>query len=322
MSYIVSNLPTGSRRVRVARLPLFSISHQLIAKGLLVALLGTLGTPVMAQFPVAQIVSQAREAAKTNAVAEQLRGQWQTKDPKSGKLITFIFAPDGNLFTVLPAPDGSSIAIKLSYKINPTTQPMQLDMSVNPNETVTTVFELTPEGRLRLELDGISAGQPRPTAVSSKSTLFEKVSEVTTVPPGVQVIALETQKVGAGQSVVKQYITILNKAQQAYYQKHGKFAADIEELKIVTSLETEQYRYQIVPQRDNKQSVMIAAIAKNSQLPSYTSAVFATKVGGKTTTTAQICETDKPSTSPPAMPKPPAGNSLEIQCPAGSRPLR
>lgn len=302
-------------------LPQFWVTRPLIAQGLLVALLGTLGMPVSAQPLIALNVAQSQQGAKPSAVAQQLRGQWQTKDPTTGKLITFIFAPDGNLFTVLPAPDGSSIAVKFGYKINPTTQPMQLDMIVSPDQTVMTIFELTPQGKLRLELEGLEPEKPRPTAFSSNSSLFNKVSDVATVPKEVQVVELETQKVNAGQSVVKQFITILNQAQQTYYQKNGKFASDIEELGIVTTLETENYRYQIVPQKDNTRSVMITAIAKNSELPSYTSAVFAAKVNGKTTTTAQVCETEKPSTSPPVMPVPLTGNSLQVQCPAGSRPL-
>ncbi len=301
---------------------LVSVPRQLIAQGLLVGLLATLGTSVSAQPAGILTVAQTQDSAKISAIDRQLQGLWQTKDPKTGKVVTFIFAPNGQLFTVLPAPDGSSIAVKMSYKINPTTQPMQLDVIVSPEQTAMTIFQLTPEGKLRLELDGITPGKPRPASFSSTSTLFEKISQATTVPKDIQVIALETQKANAGQGVVKQYLTIVSQAQQAYYKEKGKFAANVEELGIVTNLETQQYRYQIVPQKDNRQSVMITAIAKNSNLPSYTSAVFATKVNGKTTTTAQICETDKPSTSPPAMPVPPTGSTAAVQCPAGSRPLR
>ncbi|HEY9608937.1 type IV pilin-like G/H family protein [Allocoleopsis sp.] len=318
MSHLVSNLATGSHRVR----PLQRLwVPGLMAKGLFVVLLGTLGTPVSAQPPMGLAVTQTQEAAESNAVIQQLRGQWQTKDPTTGKVIKFIFAPDGNLFTVLPAPDGSSVAIKFGYKINSTTQPMQLDMIVSPEQVVQTIFELTPQGKLHLQLEGLSAGERRPTQFNAASTLFDKVSDVATVPKDVRVIALETQNTNSGQSVVKQFLTILSQAQQAYYLKNGKFAADVEELKIATNLETQDYRYQIVPQKDNTQSVMITAIAKNAGLPSYTSAVFATKVNGKTTTTARICATEKPSTSPPTMPAPPASGSLDVLCPAGSRVL-
>jgi hypothetical protein len=319
MSCIVSHRATGSRCMYP--LPSVWVTRQLIAQGLFLALLSTLGMAVSVTPSVALTITQAQEAAKPSAVSQQLRGQWQTKDPTTGKLITFIFAPDGNLFTVLPSRDGSSIAVKFGYKINPTTQPMQLDMIVSPDQTVMTIFELTPEGKLRLQLEGVDAEKPRPTTFNSNSTLFNRVSDIATVPKDVRVVELETEKSNAGQSVVKQFITILNKAQQAYYLENGKFASNVEELGIVTTLETENYRYQIVPQKDNTRSVMMTAIAKNPELPSYTSAVFAAKVNGKTTTTAQVCETEKPSTSPPTMPVPPTGNSLQVQCPAGSRPL-
>ena len=320
MSRIVSHLARGSRCLYP--LQQFWVTRQLIANGLLAALLGTVGTPLSVTPSVALTVTQTQDAAKINPVVQQLRGQWQTKDPATDQVITFIFAPDGNLFTVIPARDGSSVAVKFGYKINPTTQPMQMDMIVSPEQTVMTIFDLTPEGKLRLELDGLEPGEPRPAKFSGNSTLFDKVSDVTTVPKGVQVIALETQKVNGQQSVVKQFLTILNQAQQAYYLENEKFAADVEELKIVTNLETQDYRYQIVPQKDNTQSVMITAVAKNAELPSYTSAVFATQVDGKTTTNAQICETEKPSTSPPVIATPPTGDDEQIQCPTGSRPLR
>lgn len=306
------------------------VSSQFIAKGLLVLLLGTLGTPVSDQRAIArgaapkaiaQTVPQTQDTSKSKPIAEQLLGRWQAKDPKSNKVFTFIFAPEGKLFVVLPTPNGSSVASKIAYQINPTTQPMQLDMVVSPNEKVLTIFELTPERKLRVELEDVNPGQTRPTDFSSKSTLFEKISEATTAPENVQTI--DNQKNKAGQNdVVKQYITILSRAQQAYYLEHGKFAADIKELGIIANLETEFYRYQILPQKDNKRSAAIAAVPKNSELPSYIGAVFVTQVSGKTTTVTQICESDKPSTSPPAMPTALASGSSEIQCPAGSHPLR
>lgn len=302
-------------------------------------LLGTLGTPVsdrraIAQSaaskaiarsaptkPIALTVSQTQDTSKKQPIAKQLLGRWQAKDPKSDKVFTFIFGPDGKLFVVLPTPNGSSVASKVAYQINPTTQPMQLDMVLSPDEKVLTIFELTPEGKLRVELEGLNPGQPRPTVFSSKSTLFEKISDATTVPENIQII--DNEQNNAGQSnVVKQFITILIKAQQAYFLENGKFATDIKQLGIISNLETEFYRYQIVPQKDNTQSVAIAAIPKTSQLPSYIGAIFASQVSEKTTTATQLCETDKPSTSPPAMPAAPARGSSEIQCPAGSHPLR
>ncbi|NEQ26958.1 MAG: hypothetical protein F6K28_49645, partial [Microcoleus sp. SIO2G3] len=307
---------------------LFGISRQLITSGLLVALLGVLGTSVNAQLPSSTTLAQTQNTSEADTVPKQLLGQWQVKDPTSNKLLTLIFAPDNNLFLVLPAPDGSSIALRVGYRVNPATQPMQLDIQLSPEQTALTIFEFTADGKLRLDLDRPTPGQPRPTAFQPNTPLFDKASEATTVPENVQVIELEAFKKLINQDAqkpedeAKNYMYALTQVQQAHYLEQGKFAKEIEEVSIGLRTETESYRYQIVPQGDNTQSVMITAVAKDAQLPSYTGAVFVTQVNGKLTPVAQICETAQPSTSPPAMPTAPTGGSSEIQCPAGSRSLQ
>lgn len=303
----------------------FPVPKPFIAKGLLLALLSTLVTPVNAQPPLALPVIQAQNTSQTNPIAQQLLGQWQTQVPGSDQVITFIFAPNGNLFMVLPGSDGSSVTIKADYQINLTTQPMELDIQLTPEQKAFTIFELTPAGKLRIALDGLTPGQPRQTAFAPNATLFEKTSEATKVPAEIEVIELETSEASQSaerpENEAKTYMSALTQVQQAHYQEVGKFAAAIEEVSIGLRTETESYRYRIVPQGDETQSVMITAVAKNAQLPSYTSAVFVTQVNGKTTTVAQICETNQPSTSPPAMPTEPRDSSSKIQCPTGSRSL-
>jgi len=320
MSHIVSNLSKRSHTGHTS--PQFSGLSQLLAKGFLAVLLGTLTTTSMTQLAIAQPVSATQNASQTNTINKQLLGQWQAKDPTSNAAFTFIFAPENTLFVVLPATDGSSVALKVAYQINPTTQPMQLDIQLSPEEKALTIFEFTADGQLRLILNGLKPGLPRPTEFQGEATLFAKTSEATTLPENIQVIKLETQKNNARQSVPVQYITVLNQAQQAYFLKNGKFATDVQELGIGTTLETEYYRYQIVPQGDRTQIVTITAQPKDSGLPSYIGAVFATQVNGKTTTATGICETTQPSTSPPATPTAPATGSSEIKCPEGSRFLR
>jgi len=345
MSRTTFKLPTRSHWVQVASVSnsqakfslvalrlcpsrLFRISRQLITSGLLVALLGVLGTSVNAQVPSSTPLAQTQDTSEADTVQKQLLGQWQSKDPTSDKLFTFIFAPDNNLFLVLPAPDGSSIALKVAYRLNPATQPMQLDIQLSPEQTALTIFEFTADGKLRLDLDGLKPGQPRPTTFQPNTPLFDKASEATTVPENIQVIELEAfenlinQGAQKPEDEAKNYMYALTQVQQAHYLEQGKFAREIEEVSIGLRTETESYRYQIVPQGDNTQSVMITAVAKDAQLPSYTSAVFVTQVNGKMTPVAQICETAQPSTSPPAMPTAPTGSSSQIQCPAGSRSLQ
>lgn len=300
---------------------------QCIAAGLLVALLGTLHTPVTAQPSIAQTPAPASTSSPTNTVAEQLLGQWQTQDPASGEKLMFIFAPEDTLFVVLPAPDGTSVALKVEYQINPTTQPMQLDIQLNPQENFATIFEFTPSGQLRLELEGLNPGQPRPTAFRPNTVVFEKTSQATTVPETIQVIEsatpenLNPQDAAQPQDEAKNYMYALAMVQQAHYREVGQFATTIEDVSIGLRTETESYRYRIIPQGNEKQSVMITAVAKTAQLPSYTGAVFVTQVNGETTTVAQICETEQPSTSPPAMPVAPTSGAATIQCPIGSRAL-
>lgn len=352
MSQLIFNRPAHSSRARVAYMSkakgrlvtlkhgaslLFSTSSQCFVTGLLVALLGTVGTPGNAQ-PLrnataqnqlaASITIQPQGTSNTNAIAQELLGQWQAKDPTTNEVFTFIFAPQGDLFVVLPAPDGSAVAIKARYQINPTAQPMQLDIQLSPKEQALTIFDLTPEGKLRLELDGLTPGQPRPIDFQSSAIVFEKTSQATTVPENIEVIELETLEDSGEQASktpedeAKTYMYALTQVQQARYREVGKFATTIEEVSIGLRTETESYQYRIVPQGDEKQSVMVVAAAKKPELPSYTGAVFVTQVNGETTTVSQICQTAQPSTSPPVMPIAPRGGSATIQCPAGSRALQ
>jgi len=299
---------------------------------LTLALVGTVKTPLVnAQSAIAPTVAQVSSAAaETESITNQLLGQWQARDPNTDELVTFIFTPEAKLLIVLPDKEGSAIAIEMGYQIDITTQPMQLEVAANPNEVAQTIFELTNEGKLRLELDGINPGQPRPTAFSTSATLFEKISDSTTLPEEVQVVELETQK--SRPNIPTQFITILTQAQQAYYLENGKFAADTAELGIVTNLETQFYRYEIVPQGDSDvsaigdlpiQSVAITALPKpDTELPSYIGWLFITEIEGETTAIRRICASEESSIASSTTPTIVPGDSLEILCPAGFSSLR
>jgi hypothetical protein len=110
------------------------------------------------------------------------------------------------------------------------------------------------------------------------------------------------------------------RGQQAYHIEKGTFSNSIEELGVGIRPETENYRYQIVPQAGNK-SVMITAQAKDGMLKSYTGAVFTTQKGQDVATVSGVCETMTPSITPPAMPKLTGNQSSPVECPPGSQPL-
>ena len=310
-------------------------------------LIGTAKTPLVNAQPaiaygalkaITPAVAQAKEASRLDSITNQLLGQWQARDPKTNELVTFVFTPESKLLIVLPDKEGASIAIAMSYQVDVTTQPMQLEVIASPEEVAQTIFELTKEGKLRLELNGIDPRQPRPTAFSSNATLFEKISDSTTLPEDLQIVELETQPKSSKPNIPTQFISLLTQAQQAYYLENGKFAADAEELGIVTNLETQFYRYEIVAQDDSQQdgsaevrpstedeqtltpiqSVAITAQPKpGSELPSYVGSLFITEVEGKTTTIKGICESDEFATALSTMPSIVQDGSLVIQCPVG-----
>lgn len=287
--------------------------------GLVVILIGVGVTSVIAKKAIAQSTLSPQNANPTDTIVKQLLGQWEAKDPKTNTAFTFVFAPENKLFLVLPAPNGSLVALKIAYQINSKTQPMQMDLQLNPEQKGLTIFEFTADSKLRLVMDGVTPGSPRPTQFKGTETLFTKTSDATTLAANIKVIEPEVAKEKTPQDEVKTYMSALTQVQRAHYREQGKFAATIEEVSIGLKTETDSYRYKFVPQENGKKSVMIIAEAKTAQLSSYTGAVFATQVNGKATTVAQICETEKPSTTPPAMPSAPTSGSSEVKCPIGSR---
>lgn len=293
--------------------------------GLMLGFAIALGTPVNAQSRIPPTLPQTQPTSETDKFTNQLLGQWQSQDPKTKEVLTLIFAPNNELFLILPTDDGASIAIKATYQINATKQPMELDMALTATDIALTIFEFTPEGKLRIELNGVIPGKPRPEEFTSTTAIFDNISAATTVPENIEVIELESKNNQANRGIPIQYITILNQAQQAYYLEKGKFATNIEELGIGTNLETELYRYQIVPVRDgfarqrhHTDGVTITAQPKEDGLPSYIGAVFA--IDNKKIVTG-ICESAQPTQSPPPMPNLSLGSASTILCPVGFRRL-
>ncbi len=313
----------------------FPVPSRLIASSLLLGLLSPLTTPVNAQPSLAPSLAQAESAPTTNSVQTRLQGRWQVEDPVSKQKLTLIFTPDGKFFMLLPFSSDAPVALPLGYRINPTPQPMHMDVTLpEGNQTVMTIFEFTADGQLRLQLGETNPGQPRPTAFTPRAMLFQKVSEETTLPTEVQVLSdlvrqgdrvvsdLERKTNEAREAEGKLNIGAMNRAQQAFQLEYEKFGTTIEDLGIGIKPETENYRYQIVPQGNQRDSVMMTAQAKRPELRSYTGAVFVVKTNGdELITVTAICETDAPSSTPPAMPTAPKDATAGIQCATGSHRL-
>ena len=290
-----------------------------------------IGSSAIAQQSPKPTPTQAQNPASINSSASRFVGQWRLRDylPIS---LTVVFTQDGKLFVLLPSylssflstgspslSRGSVSAFEYRYKINSTAQPMQIDMiSPAENETVATIFEFTSDGQLRVEWEGINPGEPRPTEFTAGAIYLQKVANTTALPRNTQIIDLAAQQRQGRESEGQQYISSMNRAQQAVYIETEKFATAIDELGIGLKPETENYTYQIVPQSGSIPSAMMTAKAKSPELKSYTGAVFAIKVNGEVTTVSVVCGTDQPSTTPPAMPIAPKNAEEEIKCPAGS----
>jgi hypothetical protein len=155
----------------------FPIASTMLTSSVLIALSMTLDTAVLAQPTKAPIPTPAptNQPTKvpiatpsptnqpTSPIAQKLLGKWQSKDPSSDVALTFVFSPDGKLYILSPNSQ-KPMAVEFKYSINPTPQPMHLDIT--------------------------DPGQLRPTAFSPTATLFTKVSDNTKLPENVKIIDL------------------------------------------------------------------------------------------------------------------------------------
>ena len=156
------------------------IFRKLLVSSLVLGLIGAVSTNLDILPSTAQSTAQTKQAA--NTINQKLVGSWQSR-VSSTQNLTFIFGPDGKLFIVLPSSSQKAQALQLRYRVASTsTKPMQLDLTTSNNKTAQTIFEFTPDGQLRMELQGIEAGKPRPGTFGKGALVFKKVSNNTNLP--------------------------------------------------------------------------------------------------------------------------------------------
>ncbi|EGK90606.1 hypothetical protein D0A34_12530 [Microcoleus vaginatus PCC 9802] len=134
-----------------------------------------------------------------------------------------------------------------------------------------------------------------------------------------------------------QYISSINRAQQAYYAEYGQFSDSIAKLGIGIKEQTNNYYYTLVSSmgpvqtrhnhRKPAQFESAIAIAQPNDISigkSYTGAVFAFKEKGSNiiTTIAAICESDRINASYAETWNPPTFDGKEIHCQPGTTILR
>lgn len=100
-------------------------------------------------------------------------------------------------------------------------------------------------------------------------------------------------------SEAKQYLSSMNKAQQAYYAEKSNWATSIAALGIGIKTETTKYKYAI---RMTKEDILSYGLSKQKKLPSYVGGVFLVTDGDVKTTSSILCEADDRGTIEPAEP--------------------
>lgn len=88
----------------------------------------------------------------------------------------------------------------------------------------------------------------------------------------------------------KQYVGLMNRAQQAYFYENNALANSVDALKLGIKTETNNYKYSI---RATKTAAFNYAVAKNKTLKNYVGGVFLVPAGDAITTMTILCQTEK-----------------------------
>jgi len=120
----------------------------------------------------------------------------------------------------------------------------------------------------------------------------------------------------AKQSEAKQYISAMNKGQQAIYAEEGAFSNSINALGLGIKTQTTNYNYSIIA---TKNAAFSYGVARSNNLTSYVGAVFLVPVSQaankEKTTVSILCAANSPGKTQPPDPILQNGNPV---CAAGS----
>ena len=101
------------------------------------------------------------------------------------------------------------------------------------------------------------------------------------------------------QSEAKQYVSSMNKGQQAYFAENSDFAISIDALGLGMKTETTNYKYSL---HSTKQAAFNYGVSKQKTEKSYVGAVFLVPDKDGRYTTSILCEADDRGTIEPAEP--------------------
>ncbi|MGI0487113.1 type IV pilin-like G/H family protein [Pantanalinema rosaneae CENA516] len=148
----------------------------------------------------------------------------------------------------------------------------------------------------------------RPTTAPSSSTLT--APDGSRLPSEADLVNIKRQQ------EAKQYLRTMNQAQQAFYQHHQRFAADLEELERSANLIARSYHYTYQLTATDQLQAQLTAVPKDAGLKSYTAVVSLVQSPQQTITTAAlICESAQPSQTSPTLI---LTSGQPIACPTGA----
>ncbi|MBD1827830.1 type IV pilin-like G/H family protein [Microcoleus vaginatus GB1-A2] len=119
----------------------------------------------------------------------------------------------------------------------------------------------------------------------------------------------------AKQSEAKQYVSSINKGQQAYYAENTKFGSDVAILGLGLKTQTSNYSYVIATTADGATSLGQPLEATRTALKGYAGGVGLVTAGEAKTTQSILCQVSGPNVGLATAPTI-AANTTEIVCPA------
>jgi Type IV pilin-like G and H, putative len=262
----------------------------------------------------------------TNPINKDLIGQWEIKDETSGEIVNIIFTSTEKLYFYITIPESKEpIAVtQLGYAIDTNTKPMALDLLPVLDQSlgkIQTIFELTPDKKLKIEMSNNAPNQPRPTKFIDKNPVFTKVSEQAELPKDVKITLLDEQIQSNREKAAIRFIRSLSKAQIAYFGAYQKFT---DELDNFLGLKLDQSLYISKINRANRNQFVVSVTAQKPGLRSYTGGIFLVKIPNRNelATMAVICVSDQPTNIALSEPKTPKNMGDENICASGSHLLK
>jgi hypothetical protein len=167
-------------------------ANHLMIKTILIGLVIATTTTMVVQQGISK-ANQIPQPSKTtppiqpsSLIKQQLTGHWQTKKLSNSQVLNFLFTPDEKFFMWV---ESQKLAYGMNYKVNSEVKPMQLDIiPKDPSQKVETIFEMTADGKMRLEILKANPGQSRPNNFSTDTPVFKKISKITVPPKNIKFI--------------------------------------------------------------------------------------------------------------------------------------